>query len=75
MSYNFRTDNGIEKINKNFDDGSFYEMPCVLDENGNVDEAKSKIKIDAQHEYDNFSELEKTTKFTPLVDVVKTEEI
>ena len=75
MSYNFRTDNGIEKINKNFDDGSFYEMPCVLDENGNVDEAKSKIKIDAQHEYDNFSELEKTTKFTRLVDVVKTEEI
>ena len=75
MSYNFRTDNGIEKINKNFDDGSLYEMPCVLDENGNVDEAKSKIKIDAQHEYDNFSVLEKTTKFTQLVDVVKTEEI
>lgn len=75
MSYNFRKDNGIEKINKNFDDGSFYEIPCVLDENGNVDEAKSKIKIDAQHEYDNFSELEKTTKFTQLVDVVKTEEI
>ncbi len=75
MSYNFRTDNGIEKINKTFDDGSFYEIPCVLDDSGNVDEAKSKIKIDAQHEHDNFSQLEKTTKFTKFIDSVTTETI
>ena len=75
MSYNFRTDNGEEKINKTFDDGSFYEIPCVLDDSGNVDEAKSKIKIDAQHEYDNFTELEKTTKFTKLLDNTTTETI
>jgi len=75
MSYSFRTDNGVEKISKTFDDGMTYEIPCVLDDSGNVDEAKSKIKIDAQHEYDNFTELEKTTKFTKLLDNTTTETI
>lgn len=64
MSYNFRTDNGVEKINKTFDDGSFYEIPCVLDDSGNVDETESKLRIDGLHETENYTDVEKQTKIS-----------
>ena len=64
MSYNFRTDNGVEKINKTFDDGSFYEILCVLDDSGNVDEAESKLRIDGWHETENYTDVEKQTKIS-----------
>ena len=64
MSYNFRTDNGVEKINKTFDDGSFYEIPCVLDDSGNVDEAEAKLRIDGLHETENYTVVEKQTKIS-----------
>ena len=72
MSYNFRTDNGIEKINKTFDDGVFYEIPCVLDDNGNVDEAESKLRIDGIHETANYTDVEKQTKISKDISSVTT---
>ena len=64
MSYNFRTDNGVEKISKTFDDGMTYEIPCVLDDSGNVDEAESKLRIDGLHETENYTDVEKQTKIS-----------
>ena len=51
MSYNFRTDNGIEKISTTFEDGCFIEMACVLDSEGNVDVEVSKIRLQGYYEF------------------------
>ena len=72
MSYNFRTDNGIEKINKTFDDGTFREIACVLDDSGNVDEAESKLRIDGWHETENYTDVEKQTKISKDIGNVTT---
>tara|TARA_B100000475_G_C14901486_1_gene274877 strand:- start:278 stop:505 length:228 start_codon:yes stop_codon:yes gene_type:complete len=72
MSYNFRIDNGTQKINKTFDDGTFREIPCILDDSGNVDEAESKLRIDGIHETANYTDVEKQTKISKDISSVTT---
>lgn len=75
MALVHKTDNGVKRVGKHYADEHYWEMPAILDSEGEVDEAASEKVLDELHYNEVTSFVVKETTVHPYIDATDVGEI